>query len=228
MKHKIRRKAVRELKTIPDPPEQNPRKYQEWKDRLVGEIDRANREQRKVIYLDEVVFTRKTLLRKAYSHRLTNLAVNGEGMAAVALTAIAAVSAERGTEHVMITEGHTDNDKFKKFVRKLLSLNKGRKLALFMDNMSAHKEKSVKELYDLHDILPLYNIPYLPATNPIEACFSIVKGFFKRKRLERLVNDKPFDYSMCIDEAFDLIDPESVENNAARSMTILRELNFLP
>jgi len=175
-----------------------------------------------------VVFTRKTYLRKAYSHRLTNLAVNEDGLAAVALTAIAAVSAERGTEHVMIFEGHANNDKFKKFVRKLLSLNKGRKLALYMDNLQVHKEASVKQLFDLHDILPLYNIPYLPATNPIEACFSIVKGFFKRKRLERLVNDKPFDYSMCIDEAFELIDPESVENNVARSMKILRELNFLP
>ena len=41
--------------------------------------------------------------------------------------------------------------------------------------------------------MPLYNIPYYPATNPVEACFSVAKGFFKRKRLEHLVNDKEFE-----------------------------------
>ena len=75
--------------------------------------------------------------------------------------------------------------------------------------------------------MPLYNIPYSPATNPVEACFSVVKSHFKRKRMECLVNDKEFDPIKHINEAFEQVKPEHVKNCARRSMTILTETNFI-
>ena len=74
-----------------------------------------------------------------------------------------------------------------------------------MDNLYVHKTKEVKELYDTLKITPLYNIPYMPETNPIEACFSIVKHYYNSKRLNSLVNDTKFDRDATIHEAFNQI-----------------------
>ena len=74
-----------------------------------------------------------------------------------------------------------------------------------MDNLYVHKTKEVKELYDTLKITPLYNIPYMPETNPIEACFSIVKHYYNSKRLNCLVNDTKFDREATIHEAFSQI-----------------------
>ena len=76
-----------------------------------------------------------------------------------------------------------------------------------MDNLRSHKTDSVKALYKLLNITPLYNVPYFPTGNPAEGCFSIVKSHFKRKRLEHLVNDVPFEPVRHITEAFDKVTP---------------------
>ena len=92
-------------------------------------------------------------------------------------------------------------------MRKLQRLNGKRKLALYMDNLRSHKTDSVKALYKLLNITALYNVPYFPTGNPAEGCFSIVKSHFKRKRLEHLVNDVPFEPVRHITEAFDQVTP---------------------
>ncbi len=71
-----------------------------------------------------------------------------------------------------------------------------------MDNLKSHKTEGVRSLYKSLDIKPLFNIPYSPALNPIEACFSIVKNHFKKRRLQYLVNDRAFDAGQLIHEAF--------------------------
>ena len=74
-----------------------------------------------------------------------------------------------------------------------------------MDNLYVHKTKEVKGIYDELKITPLYNIPYCPETNPIEACFSIVKQYYNSKRLNALVNDIDFDRDAIIHEAFEQV-----------------------
>ena len=73
LKHKITRKAVRQLKPLPASKAQD---YRLWREKLLEEVNKAEQEQRKFIYLDEIMFTKKTLLTKAYSHRFSNLAVD--------------------------------------------------------------------------------------------------------------------------------------------------------
>ena len=81
-------------------------------------------------------------------------------------------------------------------------MNNKRKLALFMDNLSVHKTERIRALYKSLNIKPLFNIPYSPEFNPAEACFSIVKNHFKKKRLWHLVNDEEFDAEQLIEKSF--------------------------
>ena len=72
-----------------------------------------------------------------------------------------------------------------------------------------------------------WGIPYYPDTNPVEACFSNVKGYFKRRRLEALVADVPFDSERTVREAFVRVRPEHVQHCERRSMNLLLETNFI-
>lgn len=90
-----------------------------------------------------------------------------------------------------------------------------------MDNLTVHKSNAMKQMYTRLNITPLYNVPYQPETNPIEACFSQVKRHFKSKRLNCLVNSKDFDRDATIREAFDQIRPQHVRNNVRRSFNAL-------
>ena len=112
-------------------------------------------------------------------------------------------------------------------MHKLQRLNGKRKLALYMDNLRSHKTESVKALYKQLNITALFNVPYFPTGNPAEGCFSIVKSYFKRKRLEHLVNDAPFEPCRHIHEAFERVTPQHVANFCRHSMRKLKELNFL-
>ena len=86
--------------------------------------------------------------------------------------------------------------------------------ALFMDQLQIHKSKETLKVYDELSIWPIFNVSYMPELNPIESCFSHVKRLFSRERLWALVNDMPFDVDDEISDAFDVITPDMVRNNA--------------
>ena len=69
---------------------------------MISDMQKAEQEHRKIIFLDEIVFTKKTLLFKTFSHRYTNIAVNQDRVYTGYLTAIASVSEEKGVEHIQI------------------------------------------------------------------------------------------------------------------------------
>ena len=102
LKHKITRKAVKQLKPLPASKAQD---YRLWRDKLLDEINKAQQQQRKFIYLDEIMFTKKALLTKAYSHRFTNLSVNQDKVFSGYHAVIAAVSEEKGTEYIFTYDG---------------------------------------------------------------------------------------------------------------------------
>ena len=90
-----------------------------------------------------------------------------------------------------------------------------------MDNLRVHKTNVMKQMYTRLNITPLYNVPYFPDGNPIEACFSQVKRNFKSNRLNCLVNNKYFNEDDAIRKAFDEIKPQHVSNNVKRSFEAL-------
>ena len=64
------------------------------------------------------------------------------------------------------------------------------RLALFMDNLSAHKTIKVKELLSRLGIEYIFNVPYQPDFNPCESCISKIKNNYKRKKLNMLLNEE--------------------------------------
>ena len=57
-------------------------------------------------------------------------------------------------------------------------------------------------MYGALNIVPIYNVAYSPALNPIESVFSKVKAVFNNSRLNHLVNKTGFNASREIEQAF--------------------------
>ena len=58
-----------------------------------------------------------------------------------------------------------------------------------MDNLTVHKTVKVRAKMSELKIEPLYNVPYQPDYNPCEACNSKIKNYYKRMKLNRLINE---------------------------------------
>ena len=52
------------------------------------------------------------------------------------------------------------------------------------------------------NIETIINVPYSPQYNPIEGCFSVVKNYFKRKRMNRIMNKMLYSTQLLVDESF--------------------------
>ena len=74
-------------------------------------------------------------------------------------------------------------------------------MAVFLDNLSVHKTKLVKQKLKEHSIPILFNVPYQPDFNPCESCLSKVKNYYKREKLKCLVKNQPVNYEELIKEA---------------------------
>ena len=102
------------------------------------------------------------------------------------LAVLAAISKEKGQEHYRIFENSVNIQKFKQYLQELRNLNGEEKIALFMDNLSAHRsEKSKVEMGRL-GFRCIFNVPYSPEFNPIEFVFSKVKQKFRSLRARKL------------------------------------------
>ena len=97
----------------------------------------------------------------------------------------------------------------------------GAPIALFMDNASIHKSKDVKPLYEDLNIKTVFNVPYSPDFNPIEAVFSKVKRVFNDSRLNNLVNKRGFNMDREIKHAFREIKADHCSACVQRSFNLL-------
>ena len=60
----------------------------------------------------------------------------------------------------------------------------GGDFALFLDNLSVHKTKEAKLLFEALNITEIFNVPYCPQFNGIESYFSQIKATYKKLFLE--------------------------------------------
>ena len=70
-----------------------------------------------------------------------------------------------------------------------------------MDNASNHKTEAVQLKMDELGIPSIFNVPYAPDLNPTEACFSKLKNFYKRNRLNKLVNEEELNVKALIEQS---------------------------
>ena len=70
-------------------------------------------------------------------------------------------------------------------------------LALFMDNLAAHRTIRARERMRELDIRPIFNIVYQCQLNPIELVFSKIKHVYKTLRHAKIVRGvKPNPYTL--------------------------------
>ena len=51
------------------------------------------------------------------------------------------------------------------------------------------------------DIETIQNVPYQPDYNPAESCLSKIKNYYKRQKLNMLVNEQDIDYQQLITDS---------------------------
>ena len=84
------------------------------------------------------------------------------------LALLAGISKEKGIEHFQVFEFSVNVDRFIEYLTKLREANPEDKIALFMDNLSAHTSDRSKEAMRERGFRWIYNVPYSPEYNPIE------------------------------------------------------------
>ena len=85
---------------------------------------------------------------------------------------MAAVSKEYGVDMLMTFETSVNILKFKIFIEELRTKYFYEDICIYMDNLSVHRSRAVKERLDELSIAYVFGPPYSPDFNPIESVFS--------------------------------------------------------
>jgi len=124
---------------------------------------------------------------------------------------LAAVSREGGLEASMIFSKSVNSVRFIEFLEMVHKLHDNMKVAIFMDNLSVHRSRLVRDRMKELDIKAVFNVPYSPQYNPIELVFGLIKRTFKKLRLSRVAQEKSFNFRRGIEESVDALDQRTVK-----------------
>ena len=116
--------------------------------------------KRRILYVDELVFTKATVPRLEYSARYTNQTVDEKDYYHRYYACVAAISADRGVDHYMIFETAVTSDLFITFLHSVKARNANREVYIFFDNLPAHKTDEVHETMQQLQQVPVFNVPY--------------------------------------------------------------------
>ena len=161
----------------------------------------ARNDGRRILYLDECMFTRATLRAEEWCRLKANFNVDVDSLKEPTLALLSAISKERGLEHFKVFEKSVNVAKFKTFLQELREKNGDDKLCVFMDNLSAHTSKKTLAEMKRLDIRHVFNVPYSPQYNPIELSFAKVKQRFKTLRLQKLLGQRQDDHHALVVKA---------------------------
>jgi DDE superfamily endonuclease len=75
-----------------------------------------------------------------------------------------------------------------------------------LDNLTVHKAKESKELFERLNITEIYNVPYCPQFNGIESYFSLVKAQYKKLLLHAVIKGSEIDTVSMIKTAVKNVD----------------------
>ena len=88
------------------------------------------------------------------------------------LAVLVAVSKEYGVDMLMTFETSVNILKFKIFIEELRTKYFYDDICIYMDNLSVHRSRAVKERLDELSIAYVFGPPYSPDFNTIESVFS--------------------------------------------------------
>ena len=155
---------------------------------------------------------------KNYKHHIQMTKVNQP-----VYSLILAISEENGLEHCGLYQKAVDQEKFSDYLDELSIENKHEKIAILMDNYIVHKTPEMKIKMDELGIPAIYNVPYQPDLNPTEACFSKIKNYYRRKKLNMLVNEEEFDAESMIKESVNELTNENIRNCIKLSLYLINK-----
>ena len=112
--------------------------------------------------------------------------------------------------------------KFKEYLHELRARNGNEKIALFMDNLAAHKsEKSKVEMAKL-GFRCIFNVPYSPEYNPIEFVFSKVKQRFRSLRARKMAGVIQDGHEAMIKQAVECVRKHDIVNCINHVIKLIR------
>ena len=103
------------------------------------------------------------------------------------LALLAGISKEKGVEHCQVFEFSVNTERFIEYLDNLRQANPDVKIALFLDNLSAHRSDRAKTAMRERGFRWIFNVPYSPEYNPIEFVFSQVKHNFRKLRAKKFM-----------------------------------------
>ena len=106
------------------------------------------------------------------------------------LSTIGAIALD-GIRTGLSVPGPSDGDTMTFFIEEMLSLTLKRGEVVFMDNCSIHKMEEIEEAIEARGAWVVFLPRYSPDLNPIENCWSKVKGIlrsFKPRTVEELLD----------------------------------------
>ena len=170
-----------------------------------------------IVYADETVFTKHTMKSSDYIKTHSAMTIDGKRTYQPFMTAVAGVSSDRGVDFMQTFSHSLNSELFASFVERISVSRDGKPFALFMDRAAFHHSAyTLEQLKRLH-VRPILNVTASPQYNPIEGCFSTVKNYYKRKRLNYLVNNEDFNNLNLIREAFRTLTIEIIRKQIEKS-----------
>ena len=89
-----------------------------------------------------------------------NQTVDQRDLYSAYVSVIAAISANKGMEAVMMFDHAVKNEHFIEFLKHLRYKNGTQSISLFMDNLRVHKSSEVNDALSTMNFKPIYNVPY--------------------------------------------------------------------
>ena len=163
----------------------------------------------RVVYLDETMFTFRTFRAKGWAHRRDRVKVNDSDLKVQTLALVAAIAEDGGLIDFAIHPLAINTETFVAFVRQLACKLGGGDFALFLDNLTVHKTKSAKLLFEELNITEIFNVPYCPQFNGIESYFAQVKATYKKLLLQYVMKEVNVDTMDLIRRSMETVSSET-------------------
>lgn len=166
-----------------------------------------------IIYIDEVMFTSKSILKREYSARHQNIKVDYNKMYLETTAVVAAITQQEGLLMFKCVGKSINKEKWMEFIKDLRKKIGKRKATLFVDNLSVHHSIVCLNECKAQGFEVIFNAAYSPQFMPIEFVFSQVKRVFKNLKTNQIVNGVRMDTQKLIQQAFKSVKLESVRNS---------------
>jgi transposase len=174
-------------------------------------VKSARLTDKKLVWVDEAVFTFNTFSTRAWSARHDTIRVQDTDARVQTMAFIAAISEDCGLEAWAMHPNAISTPEFVLFVEQLSAKFRGAEFAIFLDNLQVHKTQAVAEACKELRAQRIFNVPYSPDFNGIEAYFSLVKAEHKKLVLQRLLQGLKVESPALIRQSVELVEKEKIQ-----------------